>query len=188
MGSDFNTTNWHAYAYVNVGLKIHTMNSVHCLLVLLYFVGPMTGVPDDYSYDYEPNYDEGDYGIDEVSTGPEFVTTGQTFLFNKGDTIRLPCFVDNLDGFIIKWSTEDLILAVGSTLIDQSFRLESSKNGNTLVIPDAGREHEGQYICETSYPTKTPEIVHTVKMRGGFLDWSWKEIGLALVSMTAGLF
>ena len=125
---------------------------------------------------------------------------------------RLPCFVDNLDGNIIKWSTEELILAVGSTLIDKSFRLETSENGNTLVIPDAGREHEGLYICETSYPTKTPEIVHTVKMRGkpyiwnlykiavlftivfilyrlgGFLDWSWKEIGLALVSMTAGLF
>ena len=47
-----------------------------------------SGVPDDYSYDYEPNYDEGNYGLDEVSTGPEFVTTGQTFLFNKGDTIR----------------------------------------------------------------------------------------------------
>ena len=52
------------------------------------FQSTFTGVPDDYSYDYEPNYDEGDYGLDEVSTGPEFVTTGQTFLFNKGDTIR----------------------------------------------------------------------------------------------------
>ena len=86
------------------------MNSlVHCFLGLLFFVGPMTGlqrsnkqqtksqstflaVPADYSYDYDcdydgcPNYDEGDYG--EVSTGPVFVTNGQTFLFNKGDTIR----------------------------------------------------------------------------------------------------
>ena len=79
---------------------------------------------------------------------------------------RLPCFVDNLDGHIMKWNTEELLLAVGSTVIDLSFRLESSKNGNTLVIPDAGRKHEGQYICETSYPTQIPEIVHTVKMRG----------------------
>merc|ERR1719154_728932 len=104
------------------------MNSfVHCLLVLLYFVSSMTG----------------DYGLDEVSTGLVFVTTGQNILFNKGDTIRLPCFVDNLAGFIIKWNTEELVLAVGTTLIDQSFRLESSKNGNTLVIPNAGWEHEG---------------------------------------------
>ena len=70
---------------------------------------------------------------------------------------------------IIEWNTK--VLAVGRTLLlrDQAFRVESSKNGITLVIPDAGREHEGQYSCEIPYRTKTSNIVHTVKMKGGEL-------------------
>ena len=69
---------------------------------------------------------------------------------------------------IIEWNTK--VLAVGRTLLlrDQAFRVESSKNGITLVIPDAGREHEEQY-CEIPYQTKTSNIVQTVKMKGGEL-------------------
>ena len=80
---------------------------------------------------------------------------------------RLPCFVDSLAGFIIlwKWDTENSVIAVGDQIVDKSFRLETSKNGNTLVIQNAGLEHEGQYTCGISYYTPT-EIVHTLKMRG----------------------
>ena len=60
-------------------------------VILLLEIKTFLGVPDDYDY----NYDEGDFGDpsdydvnEEVLPDPVFVTKPQTFLFNKGDTIR----------------------------------------------------------------------------------------------------
>ena len=51
-------------------------------------------------YDYD-NADvaENDNEIRVYET-PEFVTNPQTLLVNEGDHIRLPCFVDRLEGFV----------------------------------------------------------------------------------------
>lgn len=54
---------------------------------------------EDYQYDY--GYDDGDYTNDDqkdevIEEHPTFVTLGSTFTFDRGNTIRLPCYVDKL--------------------------------------------------------------------------------------------
>ena len=57
----------------------------------------------DYQYDQYDDYSDDD-GSDynsvnedtEITDVPEFVTTGNTYTFDEGTTIRLPCVVDKL--------------------------------------------------------------------------------------------
>ena len=50
---------------------------------------------------------------------PEFVTKPQTLLVNEGDTIRLPCFVNRLEGFVMLWKRGRDIITVGNQIVDK---------------------------------------------------------------------
>ena len=106
---------------------------------------------------------------------PEFVTNPQTLLVNEGDHIRLPCFVDRLEGFVLLWKKNQDIITVGHQLIDKNVRLEESKNGNNIVIGPASPEDEADYTCQIS-SYKPSEIVHSVKIRGRRLLKSMSDL------------
>ena len=127
---------------------------------------PYSKPSDDAVYDYDNNADvqENDNEIRVYET-PEFVTNPQTLLVNEGDHIRLPCFVDRLEGFVLLWKKNQDIITVGHQLIDKNVRLEESKNGNNIVIGPASPEDEADYTCQIS-SYKPSEIVHSVKIRG----------------------
>ena len=65
-------------------------------------VGGAKAAPDDYylsddDYSSDDYYMAGDYPEEQVvHTTPTFVSTTSSQLVNEGDTIKLPCFVDNL--------------------------------------------------------------------------------------------
>ena len=73
---------------------------------------------------------------------PRFVSTPQTLLVNEGETIRLPCKVDRLEGFVMLWKKNKDIITVGDQIIDKSVRLEKTSNGNSIVIGPATTEDE----------------------------------------------
>lgn len=50
---------------------------------------------------------------------PKFVTKPQNLMVNEGSTIRLPCVVDRLEGFVILWKKGDEILVVGEQVIKE---------------------------------------------------------------------
>ena len=50
---------------------------------------------------------------------PKFLSTPQTLLVNEGETIRLPCKVDRLEGFVMLWKKNKDIIAVASQIIDK---------------------------------------------------------------------
>ena len=75
-------------------------------------------------------------------TTPKFLSAPQILLINEGDTIRLPCKVDRLEGFVMLWKKNKNIITVGDQIIDKSVRLEKSKNGNSIVMGPATPEHE----------------------------------------------
>ena len=88
---------------------------VHCL-----------GSPSPYSsvdsevYDYmndasEP-YDE---RHEEHNKVPRLLTAPQQLTVNTGDTVRLPCLVDRLEGFVMLWKKKDNILTVAEQIIDK---------------------------------------------------------------------
>ena len=86
----------------------------------------------------------------------------------EGDTIKLLCSVDKLENFVIIWKKGSGILAVGDKPFDGKdarIKIESSTNGNRLVISLADFSDEGEYTCQLS-ALKTVELKHSVRVRG----------------------
>jgi len=118
---------------------------------------------EDTVYEYEnlPDNDKEEY---RVMSTPKFLSSPQTILVNEGDTIRLPCKVDRLEGFVMLWKRNNDIITVGDQIIDKSVRLEKTTNGNSIVIGPASPEDEAEYTCQIS-AYKPTEITHSVKIR-----------------------
>lgn len=104
---------------------------------------------------------------------PTFTSVGETMLVNEGSTIRLPCIVNRLDGFVLLWKKGDEFVAVGEQMVvknDPRIQLirETNENGgmigNTLVISLAEESDAGDYVCQVS-TFKPVEIKHSVKIR-----------------------
>ena len=67
----------------------------------------------------------------------------------------MPCFVDDIEGFVLLWKLGETILSVGGRVIDSSERqqrlqLEEEMNGNYLVIHSGSSEDTGEYLCQIS--------------------------------------
>ena len=107
---------------------------------------PISGLPysssEDTVYEYENLPDKEKEDEYRVLSTPRFLSTPQTLLVNEGDTIRLPCKVDRLEGFIMLWKKNKDIITVGDQIIDKSVRLEKTENGNSIVIGPATIEDE----------------------------------------------
>ena len=106
---------------------------------------PYSSKSEDVEYEYENLGEEGEDEYRVMST-PRFLSTPQTLLINEGDTIRLPCKVDRLEGFVMLWKKNKNIITVGDQIIDKSVRLETERNGNSIVMGPATPEHEAVSI------------------------------------------
>eukprot|EP00095_Tigriopus_kingsejongensis_P003962 maker-scaffold79_size400133-snap-gene-3.19 protein:Tk03962 transcript:maker-scaffold79_size400133-snap-gene-3.19-mRNA-1 annotation:"conserved hypothetical protein" len=116
---------------------------------------------DDYEDDTAAGKEES-----QIYSVPKFVAEPVNELVNEGGTIRLPCIVDRLEGFVLLWKKGDSILAVGKQMVekDQRYQLETEENGNTLIINLAEEPDAGNYTCQIStfHPS---ELHHSIKIR-----------------------
>ena len=55
----------------------------------------------------------------ELMKTPTFRSLAQKFDANVGDTVRLPCLVDRLEGFVILWKKGSEIITVASQVLDK---------------------------------------------------------------------
>lgn len=55
----------------------------------------------------------------EMMKAPTFLSLAGQFSVSVGDTVRLPCLVDRLEGFVILWKKGTKILTVASQIIDK---------------------------------------------------------------------
>eukprot|EP00092_Neocalanus_flemingeri_P000880 GFUD01000937.1.p1 GENE.GFUD01000937.1~~GFUD01000937.1.p1 ORF type:complete len:449 (+),score=131.49 GFUD01000937.1:118-1464(+) len=155
-------------------MNIH--NTMHWILAwtaLSLFEITVNGVPygsinDLYDTNYE--YEFGDNQVREevfITKTPQFLSQPQEIVVNEGHTVRLPCLVDRLEGFVLLWRKNEQIISVGDQILDRSesrIHLEEVENGNTLVISLADRADEAEYVCSVSAYRKT-EIRHNVRIR-----------------------
>jgi len=102
-----------------------------------------------------------------VDRVPVFTTPLLTKLVNEGESIRLPCFVDELEGFVLLWKRGETILSVGKQVIDPQetrARIVAEKEGNWLVINAAKLKDQGVYTCHIS-AVHLQDISHSVIIR-----------------------
>ena len=85
-----------------------------------------SGLPYDddvRDYDYENDNKEiendADYNSIKDYPTPTFTTESSKMIINEGDTVRLPCIVDRLEGFVMLWKRGEKIITVASQIIDQ---------------------------------------------------------------------
>jgi len=103
-----------------------------------------------------------------VEREAEFTSIPTKVVINEGDTIRLPCFVDKIEGYVLLWKFGETILSVGGRVIDSSRErrlvLEEETNGNFLVISSALSSDGGDYMCQIS-AYRPKDITHSVLVR-----------------------
>jgi len=100
----------------------------------------------------------------EPSQTPTFKSETQTLVIDSGDTVRLPCIVDRLEGFVMMWKLQDKILTVADQIVDKRYSLVSERNGNHLVISQVNEHDAGVYTCRISSYHDT-ELHHSVQVR-----------------------
>merc|ERR1712106_233542 len=152
----------------------YLMWSIFMLLTLAVFASGSPYIDNDYDYDAE-NSDvledkaSGDDMASKVSelellATPKFVTSPQSIILNEGDTVRLPCMVERLEGFVLLWKRNMDIVTVASQIIDKRVRLDEDEKGNHLILSQATPEDSGDYTCQISAYNPT-EITHTLLIR-----------------------
>ena len=103
-----------------------------------------------------------------VEREAQFTSIPSKILVNEGDTIRLPCFVDKIEGYVLLWKFGETILSVGGRVIEKSrerrLHLEEETNGNFLMINNAESSDGGEYMCQIS-AYRPKDIVHSVIVR-----------------------
>lgn len=139
------------------------MVNCDCRLLLLLLTSSIHGSLQNFQYEYDYEYNQDDEGGSPFLT-PEFVSIAQKLEVNLGDTVRLPCFVDRLDGYLLMWKKNHEILSVASQLINVRYRLEDGVNGNFLIIRQVNSDDIGVYTCALSsyYPT---ELQHSLAIK-----------------------
>ncbi|CAG7825968.1 unnamed protein product, partial [Allacma fusca] len=100
--------------------------------------------------------------IDFAAEPPKFKTRGQTYRVVTGETVVLPCRVDNLGPYVILWKRGNAVLSAGEMKITLDPRIQLV-DGFSLEIKKVRPQDGGDYICQLS--TYTPdEQVHTLEI------------------------
>lgn len=132
-------------------------------------VSVVSGLPYTENMDdmYSGEYDgDNSMHVQEIaiSRTPKYISESMSMLVNEGETVRLPCMVDRLQGFVLLWKKKEDILAVGKQIIDKKFKMDINNNGNNLIIEQISPEEEGEYTCQVSaYEPKF--LTHKITVR-----------------------
>ena len=85
----------------------------------------------------------------ELISTPKFVTAPQSIIENEGGTVRLPCIVERLEGFVLLWKKNTDIVTVASQIIDKVRVSPKSSHEEIIFIEsktDRGKKWKSSYI------------------------------------------
>ncbi|XP_065202875.1 roundabout homolog 1-like isoform X1 [Planococcus citri] len=97
-----------------------------------------------------------------VTPQPKFTSRGQTFRVVLGDTLVLPCEVQDLGTFVILWRRGSTVITAATLMIirDSRFRLV---DGFNLEISNVMPQDAGDYVCQIS-DDDNRDLIHTVEI------------------------
>jgi len=81
---------------------------------------------------------------------PIFKSVSQTLIVDSGDTVRLPCIVDRLEGFVMLWKKQGDILTVAHQIQNKRFSLVSEEWKPSGHQSDQGRGCRGVHMLDVS--------------------------------------
>ncbi|XP_014256573.2 MAM domain-containing glycosylphosphatidylinositol anchor protein 2-like isoform X2 [Cimex lectularius] len=97
-----------------------------------------------------------------VTSAPRFTTRGQNYRVVIGDTLVLPCEVENLGTYVLLWRRGASVLTADKMMVtrDTRFRLV---DGFNLEISDVMPQDAGDYVCQIGDGGNRDQI-HTVEI------------------------
>ncbi|XP_030753076.1 limbic system-associated membrane protein-like [Sitophilus oryzae] len=95
------------------------------------------------------------------SPTPRFVSRGNTFKVVTGDTVVLPCEIQNLGPFVIVWKRGTTLLTAGPQKITMEPRI--SLLGFNLQIKDIRHADQGDYTCQIGDGSQG-DLIHTIEI------------------------
>ncbi|XP_063916510.1 MAM domain-containing glycosylphosphatidylinositol anchor protein 2-like [Zophobas morio] len=101
------------------------------------------------------------FGNEEVLIVPRFVSRANTFRVVIGDTIVLPCEVQNLGSLVIVWKRGITLLTAGQQKITADPRI--SLLGYNLQVRDIRYSDQGDYTCQIGDGSHG-DLIHTVEI------------------------
>jgi len=101
---------------------------------------------DDAADDYPEELEEHPVNVIQ----PNFTSTSEEFRCKAGDTVRLPCEVDQMDtNLVYFWRYNSNMLFINTQRTETTDE-RMSLDGYSLVIRNISRELQGQYTCQIS--------------------------------------
>ena len=132
------------------------------------WTGAALSAPQTEDFEAADDYGEEDTIPDEdVSSSkmPNFTSVPQHFRVRLGDSVRLPCEVDDLGDYTLLWKREEGdILTAGTILISKDNRI--SHEGNSLVIRGINLSDQGAYFCQIPSTQDQRELRHYIDILG----------------------
>eukprot|EP00095_Tigriopus_kingsejongensis_P002801 maker-scaffold157_size297442-snap-gene-1.23 protein:Tk02801 transcript:maker-scaffold157_size297442-snap-gene-1.23-mRNA-1 annotation:"limbic system-associated membrane" len=131
-------------------------------LVSLLLLQLCQGLPQHFIEYSEPTSSRGAMSS-SVAVEPRITSEGQVFRVQLGETLLLPCQVQDLGPMILLWKKGSRVLTAGSIQVrrDDRFDLQSTD----LQIKSIEREDSGDYICELETDEDQPTaITHSVEI------------------------
>ncbi|XP_054285081.1 lachesin-like isoform X1 [Macrosteles quadrilineatus] len=123
-----------------------------CVLQLFWSLHLAASRPQSETVDREP-----------ISNAiPRFLSRGQTYRVVIGDTLVLPCEVEDLGDFVLLWRRGSAVLTADKIMVirDQRFQLV---DGYNLQISNVMPQDAGDYVCQIGDGDNRDQI-HTVEI------------------------
>uniref|UniRef100_A0A8D8LHE8 Lachesin n=1 Tax=Cacopsylla melanoneura TaxID=428564 RepID=A0A8D8LHE8_9HEMI len=97
-----------------------------------------------------------------ATQAPKFTSRGQTYRVVIGDTLVLPCEVENMGSYVLLWRRGTAVLTASTLMVtrDSRFRLV---DGYNLEISDVMPQDAGDYVCQLADQENRDQI-HTVEI------------------------
>ncbi|XP_057669809.1 opioid-binding protein/cell adhesion molecule-like [Diorhabda carinulata] len=92
---------------------------------------------------------------------PRFISRGNTFKVVTGDTVVLPCEIQNLGPFVIVWKRGTTLVSAGQQLISMDPRI--SLIGYNLQLKDIRHADQGDYTCQIGDGSQG-DLIHTIEI------------------------
>ena len=135
--------------------------------------------PSDADYLGENDKDADYPDLDEdqlLSARPNFTVVSQHLRVRKGETVRLPCEVDDVGTFTVFLKRKDTgtTIFAGGVFIKEMFP-RYLRIGNSIVIDKVDAADQGTYICQVS-TADNMQLEHTLDVIGKNQDLSTKIV------------
>ncbi|XP_058447791.1 neurotrimin-like [Malaya genurostris] len=103
-------------------------------------------------------------GLSSSNNGlvPRFISRGHTYRAVVGDTLVLPCEVENLGTLVLLWRRGTNVLTASQLMVTRDERIRLV-NGYNLEISELEPQDAGDYVCQISDKINKDQV-HTVEI------------------------